>query len=79
MTGLDALQSVQFLTIQGKRIAVFDQEAWSTLIDWLETLEDQQIVRDALAQLRAAGGDRQKAGWLTWDDVEGQLGSKRNR
>lgn len=73
MTGLDALQSVQFVTVKGKRLAVLDAEGWEALIEWLETLEDVQIVQAALAQLKAAGGNRQRAGWLKWDEVEQEL------
>ena len=73
MTGLDALQSVQFVTVNGKRFALLDSDDWETLIEWLEILEDVQTVRQALADLRAAGGDRSKAGWLRWEDVERQL------
>lgn len=63
MTGLDALQSVQFVTVQGKRLAVMSAEDWETLVEWLETVEDMAIARQAFAQLKAAGGDRAKAGW----------------
>ena len=63
MTGLEALQSVQFATIKGKRFAVLSAEDWESLIEWLETLEDTQVARQALAELHAAGGDRKKAGW----------------
>jgi hypothetical protein len=73
MTGLDALQSVQFITVNGKRLAVLDTTDWDTLIEWLENIEDAQAVRAALADLAAAGGDRTKAGCLAWDEVEGQL------
>ena len=73
MTGLDALGSVQFVTVKGKRLAVLDAEDWEALIEWLETLEDLQIVQTALAQLRTAGGNRQRAGWLKWDEVEQEL------
>ena len=73
MSGLDALQSVQFVSAEGKRFAVIDGDDWATLIEWLETLEDAQVVRNAVADLKAAGGDRSKAGWLRWDSVEGQL------
>jgi type II secretory pathway component PulM len=44
---------------------------WDALIEWLETLEDAQAVRTALADLKAADGDRTKAGWLPWDAVGG--------
>jgi hypothetical protein len=73
MTGLDALQSVQFVTVKGKRFAVLDADDWETLIDWLETVEDIDVARQAFAQLKAAGGNREQAGWLKWSDVEGEL------
>ena len=73
MSGLDALQSVQFVTTAGKRFAVIEGDDWDALIEWLETLEDAQVVQTALADLKAAGGDRTKAGWLRWDAIEGQL------
>jgi hypothetical protein len=73
MTALEALQSVQFVTIRGRRLAVLNADEWETPVEWLETLEDIQIVRQALAELAAAGGDHQRAGWLQWDEVEGAL------
>lgn len=73
MSGLDALRSVQFATVRGKRVAVLSAEDWEALIEWLETLEDSQVVREALAQLHDAGGDPEKAGWLPWDKVAGEL------
>ena len=72
MTGLEALQSVQFVTKNGKRLAVVTAEQWETLIEWLETLEDAHIVRRALAELKAAKGSRRKAGWLKWDSVNSE-------
>ncbi|MBM4030474.1 MAG: hypothetical protein FJ291_01665 [Planctomycetes bacterium] len=69
MSGLEALQSVQFATVKGKRLAIVSADDWEALIEWLETLEDAQIAREALAELRAAGGDRKKAGWLEWAKV----------
>ena len=72
MSGLEALQSVQFATIKGKRLAIVSAEDWEALIEWLETLEDTQVARQALAELRAAGGDRRKAGWLEWAKVAGE-------
>ena len=72
MSGLDILQSVQFVTAKGKRLAVLSAEDWETLIEWLETLEDMQIARQAFAELKAAGGDRKRAGWLEWKSVAGR-------
>ena len=73
MTGLEVLQSVEFLNIKGKPVAVLDVETWQALIEWLETLEDLQIAKQALNELKAAGGNRERAGWLKWDDVESEL------
>jgi hypothetical protein len=74
MTGTQALQSVQFVTVKGKRLAVISIEDWEAMIEWLETVEDIQVARQAFEQLKAAGGDRKKAGWIEWDDVEKETG-----
>ncbi len=73
MTGLEILESVKFVTVKGKHLALLDAENWEILIAWLEDLEDVQIARSALAQLKSAGGDYERAGWLKWDDVEVEL------
>jgi hypothetical protein len=73
MTGLDALQSVQFVTVQGKRLAIVSAEDWETLVEWLETVEDTATAQQAFTQLKAAGGDRARAGWRKWSEVEGEL------
>jgi hypothetical protein len=73
MTGLELLQSVQFVTVKGKRLAVLNAEDWEALIEWLETVEDLQIAQKAFAELKAAEGNRKKAGWLEWDAVEQEL------
>ena len=73
MTGLDALQSVQFVTAKGKRFAVLSAEDWEALVEWIETLEDAQIARQAFAELKESGGDRKRAGWLEWDAVAGEI------
>jgi hypothetical protein len=74
MTGLELLQSVQYVTVKGKRLAVVNANDWEALIEWLETLEDIQIAKQAFAELKAFGGDRQQAGWLPWDEVKEELG-----
>ncbi|MEH2358345.1 hypothetical protein [Nostoc sp.] len=43
MTGIEALQSVQFINLKGKQVAVLTVEDWQALIEWLETLEDIEI------------------------------------
>jgi hypothetical protein len=73
MNGLEALQSVQFMTANGRRFAVLNADDWEALIEWLETMEDAQIARQAFAELKAAGGDRQRAGWLEWSVAEKEL------
>lgn len=73
MTGLEALQSVQYITVKNERLAVLSVDDWETLIEWLETLEDVQIAEQALAELKACGGDRERAGWLEWDEVKEEL------
>jgi hypothetical protein len=73
MTGLDALQSVQFVTKKGKRFAILSAEDWESLIEWLETLEDTKIAREAFAELKAAKGNRRRAGWLEWNAVKDEL------
>ena len=66
-------QSVRFLTVKGERLAVVSAGEWEAMIEWLETLEDAQIAKEVFAEMRAAAGDREKAGWLRWDDVKGKL------
>lgn len=73
MTALEAMQSVQFVTVKGKRFALVSAEDWEALIEWLETLEDVDIAKQAMAELKAASGDREKAGWLEWDAAEAEL------
>lgn len=70
MTGMDALQSVQFVTKKGKRLAVLSAEDWEALIEWLETLEDVHVARQGFADLKAAEGNRRRAGWLEWNAVK---------
>ena len=73
MTGLEALQNVQYVEAKGKKFAVVREEEWETLIEWLETLEDLQVAQTAAAELEKAGGDRERAGWLRWEDVRDEL------
>ena len=73
MSGIEALLSVQFVSKNGKRFAVVSAEEWEALVEWLEGLEDSQLARDAFAKLKAAKGNRGKAGWRKWDSVEDKL------
>jgi PHD/YefM family antitoxin component YafN of YafNO toxin-antitoxin module len=73
MTGTQALQSVQFVTVKGKRLAVLSAEDWEAMVEWLETVEDVQVAQQAFEHLKAAGGDRKRAGWIEWDKAEKEL------
>ena len=70
MTGLEVLQSAQFVTVKGQRLVVLSAEDWDALIEWLEDLEDARIAKQSLGELKAANGDRKKAGWLEWSEVK---------
>lgn len=73
MTALEAVQTVQFVTIKEKRFAVIDAEEWQALVEWLEMLEDLQIFKESYDALAQAGGDRQQTGWLSWQDVRDEI------
>ena len=73
MTALEALQSVQFVTVNGRRLAVLDADNWDCVVEWLETLEDVAQVREARRALAAAGNNREAAGWLRWDEVRDEI------
>lgn len=73
MTGSEALQSVQFVTVKGRRFAVLNAEDWESLIEWLETVEDIEVVRQAFSALENADGNRQRAGWLEWKAVADEI------
>lgn len=50
----NVIPSVQFLDApDGRRLAVMDAGDWERLVEWLEDLEDQRIVRAARDRLLA--------------------------
>jgi nitrate reductase NapAB chaperone NapD len=73
MTGMEALQSVQFATVKGKRVAVINAEDWEALIEWLETIEDINMAQEAVRIMKTVGRDRERAGWVEWDQVKDQV------
>ncbi len=73
MSGLEALQSVQYVSAKGKRFAVVDADSWEAMIEWLEDVEDRDVLKESLADLQQAGGDRSAVGWKAWDDVQAEL------
>jgi hypothetical protein len=44
-----------------------DIDVWQQIIAALEDAEDVALAREALAELEAAGGNPEKAGWLRLD------------
>lgn len=73
MTLSENLQSARFVIVKDKRFVLIPAEDWEALIEWLEDIEDNRIVKESLDQLKAASGERQRAGWLKWDDVARDL------
>jgi len=66
---------VQFVVgAEGKLTAVLlDIATWERIIEALEDAEDLAIARQALAELNAAGGDLEKAGFRPWEQARAQL------
>ncbi len=62
-----SLDTVQFVIGQdGQPVAVqVDMELWRQIVAALENAEDVTLAREALAELNAAGGDPEKAGWVS--------------
>jgi hypothetical protein len=73
MTGLEALNSVQFVTVNGRRLAVLDAEDWESVIEWLETVEDVALAKEARRAFEDAGRSREAAGWLRWESVRDEI------
>jgi hypothetical protein len=69
MTGLETLQNVQYVTGHEKRFAVIDTDDWNALLESLEIIEDVEAAQKVHAGLTEAGGDRQTAGWLNWNEI----------
>ena len=58
------LSSVQFVEAPtGRRLTVMDADDWIGLIEWLEEIEDLQIVRANLARLQAGPEHRGLCSW----------------
>ena len=60
---LDTLRFV--VGTDGRPTAIqMDIETWRKIVEALEDAEDVNLAREALAELKAAGGDPGNAGWL---------------
>ncbi len=70
----ELLQSVRFVVgNEGKPTdAVIAIDVWNELVEWLEDLEDAQLVRDGLAKVRAAGSP-EAAGLVPWSQITAEL------
>jgi hypothetical protein len=71
---INVLKSVRFVVdAQGhKTAAQLSISDWETLLNWIEDREDEAIFKEAMRQLKEAGGNPQKAGWLDWESVKSQ-------
>ena len=77
------LQDIQFvLGAGGKPTAVLvNISTWERILEALEDAEDVALAKEALASLDAAGGNPEKAGFISWEKARTELekkGSKRN-
>ncbi len=53
LTLAQVLPSVQFITTStGMRLAILNADDWEGLIEWLEDIEDKNIIQNALERLR---------------------------
>ncbi|NJL56952.1 hypothetical protein HC928_18720 [bacterium] len=69
---LETLQAVKFLVdARGQRVAVQLTIAdWNALLSWIETREDEELVKAALPQLRELREPGQPTSWVSWDAVK---------
>ena len=65
-------ESVRFVVgADGQPAAVqINMSLWKQIVAALENAEDVALAQAALAELKAAGGDPERAGWLRLEDVE---------
>jgi PHD/YefM family antitoxin component YafN of YafNO toxin-antitoxin module len=68
-------RNVQFVIgKKGKPTGVLvNLRTWEKIIEALEDAEDIEIARKALAEIDAAGGDLQKAGYIPWSKARSDL------
>ena len=48
---------------------LLDMATWQRIVEALEDVEDFSIAKQALAEIDAAGGDLEKAGFLAWETL----------
>jgi tetrahydromethanopterin S-methyltransferase subunit H len=78
MTGPEILQTAQVLRDKsGNPKAVqLSLEAWRSLLEWVEDLEDRAVVKDAIDGLKRSLA---QGGALHWDRVAGEWEEKDSR
>lgn len=70
---MDLVQEAIYYLVDtdGKPAAVqVNWETWQRIVAALEDAEDVVLAEAALAELHAAGGHPEKAGWLRLEDLE---------
>ena len=59
---------------KGKPTGVLvDLKTWKGIMDALEEADDIVLAREALAKLDSAGGNPEKAGFISWQKVRTEL------
>jgi hypothetical protein len=71
MLDLNLLGNIKFvIDSKGKRAAVqMDMKTWEALLDYLEDLEDQSLVKEKLIQLRTGPADSGAVPWQSASDA----------
>lgn len=69
MLDMKLLENVRFVVdSQGNKAAVqLDLKAWEALLNYLEEVEDRELVRKSLKRLQSGP---EKAGAVAWDEAE---------
>ena len=57
MTGLEARQAAQHVTVKNRKYVIVEAGDRQAMIEWLETGEVQQVFQQAMAEVKAAGGE----------------------
>lgn len=69
------VQDIQIVVgAEGKPTAVIvDITTWERILVALEDVEDISLAKEALTALDAAGGDPDKAGFISWEKAKAEL------
>ena len=66
-----AANSIRFVVGTGGEPSgvLLDMATWKRIVQVLEDAEDFSIAKQALAEIDAAGGDLEQAGFLPWENL----------